>query len=196
MILIIDNYDSFTYNLVQMVESLYDTVKIIKNDDHTVETIAKMNPKGIILSPGPCTPNKAGVCLDLVKYFYDKIPILGICLGHQVIAQSFGSLIIEADHLMHGKVDKIFNDGQGLFADLHHEFTATRYHSLIVDDCHLSTELMVTARSSTDQYIMGLRHIHYPVEGLQFHPESYKTEFGMTIISQYIELVRTGGYYV
>lgn len=194
MILIIDNYDSFTYNLVQMVKTLYSPVKIIRNDELTVKEIKELNPKGIILSPGPCTPKEAGICLELVQSLYKEIPFLGICLGHQTIAQAFGSTIIKAKHLLHGKVDIIQHDYKGLFYELPKLLTATRYHSLIVDDYKLSNQLMVTARSTTDQYIMGIRHIKYPIEGVQFHPESYKTEHGMTIIRNFAELVRGGTY--
>jgi len=192
MILIIDNYDSFTYNLVQMVETLYSPIRIIRNDEYTVGEIKELKPKGIILSPGPCTPNDAGICLKLVQTLYKEIPFLGICLGHQTIAQAFGSRIIKAKHLLHGKVDTIQHDYKGLFYDLPKVLTATRYHSLIVDDYKLSNQLMVTARSTTDHYIMGIRHIQYPIEGVQFHPESYKTEHGMAIIRSFTELVRGG----
>lgn len=195
MILIIDNYDSFTYNLVQMIEPIYGSVKVIKNDEMSIDDIKKLGPKGIILSPGPCTPNEAGICLDVVKELYKTIPILGICLGHQTIAQAFDSTIVQAKTLLHGKVDSIHHDNKGLFYNLPTTIKATRYHSLIVDDKLFSNQLMVTARSKSDDCIMGIRHIKYPVEGLQFHPESYMTEHGDTIINNFIELVR-GGMYV
>lgn len=192
MILIIDNYDSFTYNLVQMVQVKYDSVMIIKNDELSIDDIKKLNPKGIILSPGPCTPNEAGICLDVVRSFYRTTPILGICLGHQTIAQAFHSNIVQARSILHGKVETIQHDFKGLFYDLPTTFKATRYHSLIVDDKHFSKDLMVTARAKSDGYIMGLRHCKYPVEGLQFHPESYMTEGGHKIIDNFVKLVRGG----
>lgn len=196
MILIIDNYDSFTYNLYQMISCLYDDVRIIKNDEMTVEEVKALKPKGIVLSPGPCTPNEAGICLEVVHQFYEDIPILGICLGHQIIGQAFGASVIKARHLVHGKIDAIRHDYKGLFHGLSQDFIATRYHSLILDDKTVPAELMVTARASSDQYIMGIRHIHYPVEGFQFHPESYKTLVGIDIMKNFVDLVRVGGYYV
>lgn len=196
MILIIDNYDSFTYNLVQMVETLYAPIMVIKNDELSIEEIQTLNPSGIIISPGPCTPNEAGICLELVQSLYKDVPILGICLGHQTISQAFGAKVVQAKYIVHGKVDKIKHDYKGLFYKLPKEFLATRYHSLIVDEFNFPSQLMITARSSSDQYIMGVRHIHYPVEGVQFHPESYKTESGMAIIKNFVELTRVGGYYV
>ena len=158
----------------------------------SVDAIKRLHPKGIILSPGPCTHNEAGVCLDIVKQLHKTIPILGICLGHQTIAQAFGSKVVQARTLLHGKVDTIQHDNKGLFYNLPMTIKATRYHSLIVDDKLFSNQLMVTARSKSDDYIMGIRHIKYPVEGLQFHPESFMTEHGDTIINNFIELVRGG----
>jgi len=196
MILIIDNYDSFTYNLVQMVEQLYHKVMVIKNDTHTIDDIKTLKPKGIILSPGPCTPNEAGICLNAVQSFYKEIPILGICLGHQTIAQAFGSQVIKAKHLVHGKLSSINHDGQVLFHGLQTPIRATRYHSLIVDDSKLSSDLRVTSRSNDDHYIMGLRHVKYPTIGIQFHPESYQTKQGHTMIENFVNLVLKGGYNV
>lgn len=196
MILVIDNYDSFTYNLVQLLESMYDDVHVITNDALTIDEIVNLNPKGILLSPGPGYPKDAGVCLEVVHAFHDKIPILGICLGHQTIAQAFGSSITKANKCIHGKVDAIMHDQKTLFKNLEQNFQATRYHSLVVDDLNLSKSLMVTARSASDQAIMGIRHEVYPVEGLQFHPESYMTKDGHIILSNFISVVRHGGYYV
>lgn len=195
MILIIDNYDSFTYNLVQMVSELYHKVHVIKNNTHTIEDIQQLNPSAIILSPGPCTPKEAGICVEVIKNFYDKLPILGICLGHQCIAEAFGGQIERAHHICHGKVDMIHHDFKGLYYQISDTFEATRYHSLIVSDHNLPNVLMISARSHSDQYIMGIRHIHYPVEGFQFHPESYKTKIGEVLIRNFVELVRVGGYY-
>lgn len=193
MILIIDNYDSFTYNLVQMVEALNENVKVIKNDELTIDEIKKLPVKGIIISPGPSTPSNAGICLDVVKTFYKYIPILGICLGHQTIAQAFGSKIIHAKILVHGKVDLIHHDFNGLYLDVNQDFFATRYHSLIVSESSLSNELMVTSRSKSDMSIMGVRHVKYHTEGLQFHPESYKTTEGIKIIRNFLNITRIGG---
>ena len=193
MILIIDNYDSFTYNLVQMVETLNENVMVIKNDELTIDEIKKLPLRGIIISPGPSTPNNAGICLDVVKSFYKEVPILGICLGHQTIAQAFGSKITPAKVLVHGKVDSIHHDFKGLYLDVDQDFIATRYHSLIVSESSLSNELMVTSRSKSDMSIMGVRHIKYHTEGLQFHPESYKTTQGVKLIRNFLNLTRIGG---
>lgn len=195
MILIIDNYDSFTYNLVQMVEEKYHEVIIAKNDDD-IDRLLQLNPKGLIISPGPCTPKESGICMPLIQHFHDKIPVLGICLGHQCIAEVFEGQVVHARNIFHGVVDKISHDYQGLFTSLEQGFNATRYHSLIVSDHGFPKSFLVTARSKEDGYIMGMRHQHYPVEGLQFHPESYKTEVGEVIIQNFIDLVRTGGYHV
>ncbi len=194
MILIIDNYDSFTYNLVQMIECLHENVKVIKNDELTIKEIQDLNPKGILLSPGPSTPDHAGICLDVVKHFHKDIPILGICLGHQVIAQAFGGEVIRAKHLMHGKIDKISHDFNGVYYGMPQDFIATRYHSLIISEHNVPACLKVTSRSSTDSYIMGLRHVEYPIEGLQFHPESYKTEYGHQLIKNFLKQTRVGGF--
>lgn len=196
MILVIDNYDSFTYNLVQLLESMYDNIRVITNDALSIREIMDLNPKGILLSPGPGYPKDAGVCLEVVQVFHDKVPILGICLGHQTIAQAFGASITHAKNCIHGKVDTILHDQKTLFNNVEQNFQATRYHSLVVDDLNLSECLMVTARSASDQAIMGIRHEVYPVEGLQFHPESYMTTEGHKLLSNFISLIRHGGYYV
>lgn len=195
MILIIDNYDSFTYNLVNMIAQETEDIRVIKNDTHTIEDIFEMKPAGILISPGPCTPKEAGICVDVIKALYKDIPILGICLGHQCIGAAFDSKIIKANHICHGLVDTIKHDFNGLFYNIEHAFTATRYHSLIISDHQLSSQLMVTARAQSDDYIMGLRHIHYPLEGFQFHPESYLTPHGHQLIKNFVELTRVGGYY-
>lgn len=196
MILIIDNYDSFTYNLVQMVRSQYEPVRVIHNDELTLEEMENLKPQGMIISPGPGTPGDAGICIAAIQHFHQRIPILGVCLGLQAIAKVFGGRVIQAEHIVHGKVDSLRHDGQGLFQGVSNPIDATRYHSLCVDDNHLPKTLMVTSRSETDHTIMGLRHINFPVEGFQFHPESYKTEEGMTMIENFIHNVRGGDYYV
>lgn len=196
MILVIDNYDSFTYNLVNIIAHETDDIQVIKNDSHTLEEIHEMAPKGILISPGPCTPKEAGICVDVVRAFYKEIPILGICLGHQCIGAAFNAKVEKANHICHGVVDTIKHDYNGLFYNITEAFNATRYHSLIVSDHHLSSDLMVTARAKSDDYIMGLRHVHYPVEGFQFHPESYLTPIGHQLIKNFVELTRVGGYYV
>ena len=186
MILVIDNYDSFTYNLVQIVESLYKDILVIANDALTIAEIKALNPEGIIISPGPSRPQNAGICLEIVKKLGPSTPILGVCLGHQTIAEAFGSDVINANQIIHGKTDEIYHDKKGIYQGLPTPFTATRYHSLIVDRNTLSDDLIVTSSTKGKDIIMGIRHKTYPVEGVQFHPESYKTEHGKTLISNFI----------
>uniref|UniRef100_A0A832GPP4 Aminodeoxychorismate/anthranilate synthase component II n=1 Tax=Caldimicrobium thiodismutans TaxID=1653476 RepID=A0A832GPP4_9BACT len=178
-ILVIDNYDSFTYNLVQlvgvMVEKLWrGEIYVYRNDEITIEEVRVLRPSHIIISPGPCTPKEAGISVALILEMAGKVPILGVCLGHQCIAQAFGGKIIRAKRLMHGKVSQIYHDGQGVFKGLPNPFEAMRYHSLAADPETLPSELVITARSE-DGEIMGIRHKSYPLEGVQFHPESIGT---------------------
>ena len=185
MILLIDNYDSFTYNLVHYVEELGHNVQVYRNDKISLKKIAKLNPKKIIISPGPCTPNEAGICLDLVKRFYDKMPILGVCLGHQSIGQAFGAKIIKASKIMHGKTSKVSNLGSKIFKGLPSSFEATRYHSLVVDRKKFPKKLLITAETK-NKTIMGLMHKDYDIHGFQFHPESISTKVGIKLIKNFI----------
>nr|WP_277995509.1 aminodeoxychorismate/anthranilate synthase component II [Moorella thermoacetica] len=183
----IDNYDSFTYNLVQYFLELGQEVVVRRNDAITLEEIAELNPDYLVLSPGPCTPNEAGISLAAITAFAGKIPILGVCLGHQSIAQAFGGRIVRAGRLMHGKTSTITHDGKTIYRDLPNPFTATRYHSLIVDEETLPDCLEVTARSETGE-LMGLRHRQLPVEGVQFHPESILTTVGKQLLRNFLAI--------
>ncbi len=187
MVLMIDNYDSFTYNLVQYLGELGQEVLVYRNDKITLDQIAALKPSHVILSPGPCTPNEAGICLDLIRYFAGRIPILGVCLGHQAIGQAFGGRVVRAPRLMHGKTSAIHHDGRTIFAGIPSPFTATRYHSLIVEKDSLPDCLEVTAWTDMGE-IMGLRHRALPVEGVQFHPESILTEYGHDLLANFLRL--------
>ena len=194
MLLLIDNYDSFTYNLAQYLGELGEQVKVERNDQITTDDIEAMAPDSIVISPGPCTPNEAGISMDTIRRFTGTIPILGVCLGHQSIGQVFGGRIVRAEVVMHGKVSKIFHDEKGLFAGVANPFYATRYHSLVIDPDSLADELEVTAKTWDDE-IMGVRHIAYantrtPMEGVQFHPESIKTDAGKHILRNFLEMTR------
>lgn len=185
MILLIDNYDSFVFNLARyLVELGYDT-EVIRNDATTLDEIVKVSPTHIILSPGPCTPNEAGICLDLIDFFLDKTPILGVCLGHQAIAQACGGRVIKARYPKHGKSDNILHSKQGIFRNLPNPLKVGRYHSLIVDNLSLPSTLVVTAKTKEDE-IMAIQHRDFPVFGVQFHPESILTEHGHTLIHDFI----------
>ncbi|WP_406676219.1 aminodeoxychorismate/anthranilate synthase component II [Moorella sp. ACPs] len=186
MLLMIDNYDSFTYNLVQYFLELGQEVVVRRNDAITLEEIAALQPDYLVLSPGPCTPNEAGISLAAVTAFAGKIPILGVCLGHQSIAQAFGGRVVRAGRLMHGKTSSITHDGKTIYRNLPNPFTATRYHSLIVEEETLPDCLEITARSETGE-LMGLRHRHLPVEGVQFHPESILTMVGKELLKNFLE---------
>lgn len=186
MILIIDNYDSFTYNLVQYIKQIGIEVKVVRNDQIAIAEIEQLNPEFILLSPGPGNPDHAGICIEVVKHFFNKIPILGVCLGHQVIAQAFGGKIIKAKRPMHGKTSFITHDGKSIFAGLENSFKVTRYHSLIVKEKSLSQDLDITAKSE-DGEIMGIRHRQYKVEGIQFHPEAILTENGLKMIQNFFQ---------
>ena len=191
MILLIDNYDSFTYNLVHYVEELGHNVQVYRNDKISLKKIAKLNPKKIIILPGPCTPNEAGICLDLVKRFYDKMPILGVCLGHQSIGQAFGAKIIKASKIMHGKTSKVSNLGSKIFKGLPTSFEATRYHSLVIKNGTLPKNFRVISETIDNKknVIMGIEHENYPCYGVQFHPESIASvPFGKKIIKNFLNL--------
>jgi para-aminobenzoate synthetase component II len=187
-IVVIDNYDSFTYNLVQYLEVLGASCDVILNDACDVGAIAARAPNGILISPGPCTPDEAGVSLAAVARFADKLPVLGVCLGHQSIGQAFGGKVVSADRLMHGKTSPILHDGKSIFRNLSNPFTATRYHSLLVERESLPGVLEVSAWT-TEGEIMGLRHKTLPVEGVQFHPESILTEEGMALLKNWLATV-------
>jgi anthranilate synthase component 2/para-aminobenzoate synthetase component 2 len=187
MILVIDNYDSFTYNLVQYLGELGAELTVRRNDQIAVADIERLRPARIVISPGPKTPSEAGICLDVIKTFAGRIPILGVCLGHQAIGQAFGGRVIRAPHLMHGKTSLVSHDGKTIFAGLPNPFTATRYHSLIVERESLPACLEISA-TSPDGLIMGLRHQTMKVEGVQFHPESILTEVGKTLLANFLKL--------
>jgi anthranilate synthase component 2 len=186
MLLMIDNYDSFTYNLVQYLGELGQDVKVVRNDEMTVDAVERLAPERIVLSPGPCTPNEAGISLGLVHRFAGRVPILGVCLGHQAIGQAFGGKVVRAKALMHGKVSQIHHGGAGVFRGLPTPFQATRYHSLAVERASCPADLEVTAWTE-DGEIMGIRHRSLPVEGVQFHPESILTEHGHALLANFLQ---------
>ena len=185
MILVIDNYDSFTYNLVQYLGELGQRVEVRRNDEIDLDGVAALRPDHILISPGPCTPNEAGISLALIERFKGEIPILGVCLGHQAIGQAFGGEVVRAERLMHGKTSEIRHDGKTIFAGIPSPFTATRYHSLIVKRDTLPEELEISAETAEGE-IMGLRHKAYAVEGVQFHPESIMTDNGRTLLGNFL----------
>ena len=187
MILMIDNYDSFTYNLVQYLGELGAGIEVRRNDQTTLEEIERMAPDRIVISPGPKTPTEAGICLELIKRFSGRLPILGVCLGHQAIGQAFGGKVVRAPEIMHGKTSEIHHDGKTIFAGLPNPFAATRYHSLIVERASLPPCLEVSA-TSPDGLIMGLRHKEMKVEGVQFHPESVLTAAGKQLLANFLKL--------
>ena len=190
MLILIDNYDSFTYNLVHFLGELGATSDVIRNDKISVAGVMKLAPKGIVLSPGPCTPNEAGICLELIEKAGPTIPLLGVCLGHQAIGQVYGGKVVRAPVLMHGKLSKISNKGQGVFKGLPKKFEVTRYHSLIVERASLPESLAVTAETSQSEggLIMGLQHKTHPVHGVQFHPESIASEHGHALLANFLEI--------
>jgi anthranilate synthase/aminodeoxychorismate synthase-like glutamine amidotransferase len=203
MVFVLDNYDSFTYNLVQYLGELGAEVAVYRNDELTVEEVEALKPERILLSPGPCTPGEAGILVPLIRHMAGKSPILGVCLGHQAIGEAFGGTVIRAAHLMHGKTSAIEHDGKGVFRSLPTPLTCTRYHSLIVEESSLPAELEVTARTTENgakpadksgakaaaqSVIMGLRHRSLPVEGVQFHPESVLTEGGRQMIRNFLAM--------
>ncbi len=189
MILMIDNYDSFTYNLVHYLGELGEKVTTIRNDNITLDEINSLNPDIIVISPGPCTPKEAGASVDIIKEFAGKKPILGVCLGHQSIADAYGADIVRAERLLHGKTSEIFHNNEGIFKDIPNPFEATRYHSLLIDRETLSEDFEVTAWTKEDE-IMGIRHKTLLIEGVQFHPESVLTTYGKDILNNFLKLAK------
>jgi len=194
MLLMIDNYDSFTYNLVQYFGELKVDVQVHRNDEITVAEIEELNPEYLVISPGPCTPNEAGISIEAIKHFAGKLPILGVCLGHQSIGQAFGGNIIHAKEIMHGKVSNMFHKDEGVFKNLKNPLEATRYHSLVVDaktlpDCFEITAWTENESGEMDE-IMGIRHKDYAIEGIQFHPESILTQHGHAMLQNFLDLVK------
>ena len=187
MLLMIDNYDSFTYNLVQYFCQLGQEVEVYRNDLISLDELDKKSPEYIVISPGPCTPKEAGVSVELIKKFKDEIPILGVCLGHQCLGAAFGANIIRANNIMHGKLSEISHDGTGLFKGLENPFTATRYHSLIIEEATLSSDFTINARTE-NKTIMAIQHEKLPLSGLQFHPESIATEQGLEILKNFLNI--------
>ncbi len=187
MVFVLDNYDSFTYNLVQYMGELGAEMTVRRNDELSVDEVEALAPERILVSPGPCTPQEAGISIDLIRRFAGKMPILGVCLGHQAIGAAFGGNVVRAPQLMHGKTSAVTHDGKTIFSGLQSPMTCTRYHSLIVAEKGLPDELEITARTA-DGTIMGLRHKEYPVEGVQFHPESVLTQDGKQLIKNFLEL--------
>ncbi|NQT25946.1 aminodeoxychorismate/anthranilate synthase component II [candidate division KSB1 bacterium] len=191
MLFMLDNYDSFVYNLYQYFGMLGEIVEVRRNDKVTIPEIEAMNPSAIVVSPGPCTPDDAGISLKVIRHFTGKLPILGVCLGHQSIGQAFGGHIIRAPEIVHGKVSKIHHDGKTVFSGLENPFIATRYHSLIIERESLPECFEVSAWTE-EGLIMGVRHKEYPIEGVQFHPESILTESGMSLLKNFLELRLVG----
>jgi len=187
MVLVIDNYDSFTYNLVQYLGELGAEVQVVRNDALTVEEVLRLAPERIVLSPGPCTPNEAGICVPLIRAAAGKVPLLGVCLGHQAIGAAFGGEIVRARRPMHGKTSLVHHTGVGVFCGLPNPLRVIRYHSLVIRRESLPAELEITAETDEGE-IMGVRHRHYPVEGVQFHPESIMSEAGMELLRNFLSL--------
>ena len=186
MLLMIDNYDSFTYNLVQYLAEIGQEVKVVRNDKISIEEISKLNPQYIVISPGPCTPNEAGISLELIEAFKGKIPILGVCLGHQSIGQAFGGKIVHAQTIMHGKTSKISHNNKGVFRGIKNPFIATRYHSLVIEKQTLPNCFDITAWTD-DNEIMGIKHKELAIEGVQFHPESILSEHGHDLLKNFLD---------
>ncbi len=188
MLLMIDNYDSFTYNLVQYLGEIGEDIKVFRNDKITIHEIERLNPERIVISPGPCTPKEAGVSVELIKHFSGKVPLLGVCLGHQAIGAAFGGEIVRAQRLMHGKTSMINHDGKTIFEGLPNPFEATRYHSLVIKKETLPDCLKITAWTDIGE-IMGVRHKEFIVEGVQFHPESILTKVGKDLLRNFLQLI-------
>jgi len=191
MVFVLDNYDSFTFNLVQYMGELGADLDVRRNDELTVDEVEALRPERIVLSPGPCTPQEAGISIELIRRMAGKVPILGVCLGHQAIGAAFGGQVVRAPKLMHGKTSEVEHDGKTIFAGIRSPMVCTRYHSLIVEEQGLPKDLEVSARTA-DGTIMGLRHRRFPVEGVQFHPESVLTEDGKRLVKNFLELQGTG----
>src|SRR5579864_2103178 len=192
LIFVLDNYDSFTYNLVQYLGELGAEVEVRRNDQVTVDEVEAMRPEKVVVSPGPCTPHEAGISIELIRYFAGKVPVLGVCLGHQAIGEAFGGHVVRAPHLMHGKTSAVMHDNRTVFQGLPMPMTATRYHSLIVQEEDLPAELEVSAWTTEkdgSRTIMGLRHKRYGVEGVQFHPESVLTDAGKMLVENFLNMV-------
>jgi len=190
MVFVLDNYDSFTYNLVQYLGELGAEVEVRRNDQISIAEIEALRPERIVISPGPCTPADAGISVELIRHFAGKVPVLGVCLGHQAIGEAFGGKVVRAKNIMHGKTSRVEHDGKTIFKGLESPMTATRYHSLIVSDDHLPSELEVSAHTverDGTQVIMGLRHRKFPVEGVQFHPESVLTDEGKKLVKNFLK---------
>lgn len=190
LVFVLDNYDSFTYNLVQYFGELGAKVEVRRNDQVKVADVEAMQPERIVISPGPCTPREAGISIELIRHFAGKVPILGVCLGHQAIGEAFGGKVVRAPHLMHGKTSAVTHDGKTVFRDLPIPMTATRYHSLIVEEKSLPQELEISAWTTEKdgaRTIMGLRHRKFPVEGVQFHPESVLTDAGKSLVGNFLK---------
>lgn len=187
MLAMIDNYDSFTYNLVQAFGEMGADIQVFRNDQVTAEELKTLGPDRIVISPGPCTPKEAGVSVEVIKAFAGEVPILGVCLGHQSIGHAFGGDVVRADRLMHGKTSEVTHDGKGLLAGLPCPFIATRYHSLVVKEDTLPGCLIATAHSVDQHELMGVRHREYPIEGVQFHPESFLTPEGSVLLKNFLE---------
>ena len=191
MIFVLDNYDSFTYNLVQYLGELGQSVEVRRNDQITPQEIEALHPSHIVISPGPCTPQEAGISIELIRYFAGKKPVLGVCLGHQALGAAFGGQVVRAAKVMHGKVSQVQHDGKTIFRDAPQPLTATRYHSLVVSEKGLPKELEISAETREPEgtrVIMGLRHRRYPVEGVQFHPESVLTDSGKLLLKNFLEM--------
>lgn len=192
MLLMIDNYDSFTYNIVQYLAELGQDVEVYRNDEIDLEEIREKGPERIVISPGPCTPNEAGISMDVIRRFGEEIPILGICLGHQSIGQVFGADIVKAKRVMHGKTSSIHHDSEGIFAGLASPFTATRYHSLVIDPGTVPAEFEISAWTVNEQgamdEVMGVRHKTQDLEGVQFHPESILTQYGHELLANFLQI--------
>jgi anthranilate synthase component 2 len=186
MILIIDNYDSFTYNLVQYIGEMDVAMNVIRNDKISLNEIRAFKPHAIVISPGPCTPNEAGISIPLIKEFYKVIPILGVCLGHQAIGEAFNGNVVKAPSVVHGKTSEVLHNGKGIFKTIPNRFLAARYHSLVIAPLTMPDILEVTA-TTEDGVIMGVQHKHYPVFGVQFHPESIATQYGKVLLRNFIE---------
>ena len=189
MLILIDNYDSFTYNLFHYLGELGAEVKVVRNDEISAEQALAMKPEGIVLSPGPCTPNEAGICLDVIEKAAGKMPILGVCLGHQAIGQVYGGRIVRAPEPMHGKLSRVHHTGRSVFRGLNNDFLATRYHSLTIDPPSMPASLDVTA-TSEDGVIQGVMHKSHPVHGVQFHPESIASENGHALLNNFLQIAR------